>query len=336
MTNNNFDFLRLIFALFVIVSHSYILTGNTSEDWLYRSTLGQTMWSKVGVMGFFIISGYLVFQSLSRSPSALDYLLKRLRRILPGLFVMLLFTIIVLPLVYDNSVFYLKNIDVLTYIPRNMILATQHRIAGVFSGNPYPNVINGSLWTIRYEVLLYIILLCFIKVRHRKSIVATISFTIWIGSITLLWLLDESILEVNFIFRVKNLLQLSSCFFSGVMLASVDFHRAKKILPLVAICSVVLFVIAAFYNLLDHIFFVIMPFLVLSIALYPLPYIRSIGKTIGDISYGIYIYSFLIQQMIVYFLKPTTTQLLLLSIVITIPIAFASWHLVEKRFLQRK
>ena len=149
--NNNFDCVRLIFATFVVISHSYVLTGASEGDFLYRATSGQTMFSHVGVAGFFVVSGYLVFESLCRSTSVVDYLRKRVRRIVPALLVMLLITLMVLPVVYDSSIPYTKNVEVWTYLPRNLLLATQYHIAGVFENNPYPRVINGSLWTIRYD-----------------------------------------------------------------------------------------------------------------------------------------------------------------------------------------
>ena len=94
--SNNFDFIRLIFATFVIISHSYVLSGDTEGDFLYRITNGQTMLSHIGVSGFFVVSGYLVFQSLCRSLSVREYFIKRVRRIVPALFVMLCITLLML------------------------------------------------------------------------------------------------------------------------------------------------------------------------------------------------------------------------------------------------
>lgn len=87
---NNFDFLRLLLASFVIITHSYPLTGREEHDWLYQITNGQTLFSYIAVRGFFAISGYLIFQSMLQSKNIINYYWKRFLRIFPGLFIVLL------------------------------------------------------------------------------------------------------------------------------------------------------------------------------------------------------------------------------------------------------
>src|SRR6476646_3313529 len=90
---NNFDFLRLIFALSVIITHSYPLSGLPEIDPLHRLTAGQLSFSYVGVRGFFVISGFLIYESLMRSKGLDDYFIKRILRIYPGLLVVLALTV---------------------------------------------------------------------------------------------------------------------------------------------------------------------------------------------------------------------------------------------------
>lgn len=67
MRGNNFDFLRFSFALFVVISHSYPLSGSDlSNQWFLKITNNQIELSSLGLNGFFILSGYLIFQSLDR------------------------------------------------------------------------------------------------------------------------------------------------------------------------------------------------------------------------------------------------------------------------------
>lgn len=61
-----------------------------------------------------------------------------------------------------------------------------------------------------------------------------------------------------------------------------------------------------------------------------------IHKTIGDPSYGMYLYSFPLQQFMIYFLKPTTAVLLISSSVLSLLLGILSWHLVEKKALMLK
>ena len=81
---NNFDFLRLLFAVWVIITHSYPLTGQPEQDLLWKITNGQTAFSYISVRGFFAISGYLIIQSLLRSNNLMDYYWKRILRIFPA------------------------------------------------------------------------------------------------------------------------------------------------------------------------------------------------------------------------------------------------------------
>jgi peptidoglycan/LPS O-acetylase OafA/YrhL len=90
---NNFDLLRILFAWFVIVSHSYVLNGDGATDPLFEATNSTFLFSFIGVKGFFIISGYLIFKSMMVSASIFEYLVKRVLRIFPALAVVLLITL---------------------------------------------------------------------------------------------------------------------------------------------------------------------------------------------------------------------------------------------------
>jgi len=163
MRENNFDFLRFSFALLVVISHSYPLSGSDlSTQWLLKLTNSQIEFSSLGLNGFFILSGYLIFQSLDRSKNVIVFYWKRILRLFPGLFVVLVLTILLAPFVYESSIPYLNNRAVYTYIPRNISLFNlQYNIEDIFKNNPYRYAINGSLWTICYEFSFYVLLSVF-------------------------------------------------------------------------------------------------------------------------------------------------------------------------------
>uniref|UniRef100_UPI0037CA472E acyltransferase family protein n=1 Tax=Phenylobacterium sp. TaxID=1871053 RepID=UPI0037CA472E len=85
----NFDLMRLIAALLVVVSHTYPLAGQAPVRIWGVEDLGA-----LGVSIFFVISGYLVTGSYQRDPKS--YLLKRLLRIEPGLIASLVVTVVAL------------------------------------------------------------------------------------------------------------------------------------------------------------------------------------------------------------------------------------------------
>src|ERR1019366_4557767 len=86
---NNFDILRLFFALIVVLAHCSALSLNASLSWMPR-----LFNSRIAVEGFFAMSGFLIVGSYERSPTFRQYLTKRARRILPAYWAALLFSLV--------------------------------------------------------------------------------------------------------------------------------------------------------------------------------------------------------------------------------------------------
>jgi len=167
---NNFDLLRILFAWFVIVSHAYVLNGDGATDPLFELTQQTFLFSFIGVKGFFIISGYLIFKSMMVSTSIFEYLVKRVLRIFPALAVVLLITLVAVYFVYPTNLPpFFSNKEVYAYFLGNVILFKPHFfISGIFSGLP-SSAINGSLWTIEYEFFFYLFILFFFFIRSQKN-----------------------------------------------------------------------------------------------------------------------------------------------------------------------
>ena len=151
--NNNINALRFIAAFMVIFSHSFVLVNN-ELPLIFGISVGG-----VAVDIFFVLSGYLIAKSWSRDENILRYFLRRFLRIFPALFVIVLLTIFVLgPLTSNLSPeAYFANPDVYKYL-LNAILIRNDYLPGVFENNPYPNAINGSLWTLTIEACMYLLL----------------------------------------------------------------------------------------------------------------------------------------------------------------------------------
>jgi peptidoglycan/LPS O-acetylase OafA/YrhL len=334
--NNNFDFLRFLFALLVVISHSYPLSGsNESSQWIYQGTNGQIVLAQIGLSGFFIVSGYFIFQSLQRSKSLLDYFKKRFLRLFPALIVVLLLSIILAPLVYEGDVAYLGNKEVYTYLPNNMSLYNfQSGIKGIFDRNYY-HAINGSLWTIRYEFSMYIALSLLFFFRNNPVLVKVllfISFVVFVLSFN--FFLNR--LGGSKIFGMQGLhiLNLGTFFIGGSSLASLQLEQIKN-KGFIVLGFIIIGVASIYFNYYDSVKHIILPFIILLFGFLPLPFFSTFSK-IGDMSYGIYIYSFPIQQTLTYFFKLSTYELMIYSVILSICCGFLSWHLIEKTALKYK
>ncbi len=338
MHKNNFDFQRLIFAGFVLFTHAYALSGKSTMDFFGIWTNDQIPLSYIGVRGFFVLSGYLILQSLDRSKNLIDYYWKRVLRLFPGLAFVLVLTVLLGFFAYQHpTLSYWANKEVWTYFPNNFSLyRLQMEISGVFEGNPHSSTINGSLWTICYEFTMYMLLSGLIifrkfpKFRTAFLGVSTLAFGIGMVFFT------QELLPYAFFINAARLVELGTFFLFGSFLASIKFENFKYKDWLTAGSFVVMGIALYFEVYLRGFQFFTIGFITLGLGLKSTPYINTIGKKIGDLSYGLYIFGFPVQQALVYYFHLDYLSLLLLSIPITMALAWVSWHLIEKRALKFK
>src|SRR5712671_6381384 len=145
---NNFDALRLVAAISVIFSHSFLIAeGTQNNEPLILLTGNQSILGLVGVFVFFAISGFLVTQSFEQTGDPLRFLAKRALRIFPGLFVATVLSAFVLaPFVTTLSPSaFLSTPAPWEYVIGNTLLdQTVHELPGViFVNNPVGLEING-------------------------------------------------------------------------------------------------------------------------------------------------------------------------------------------------
>ena len=336
LKKNNFNLLRLLFAYFVIITHSYSLAGIAENDFVFQLTNGQVKLSYLGVRGFFIISGYLIFKSLIRSNNILDYFLKRILRLFPALIIALIVTILFVPFIYQSNIPLVNNSEYWLYLPHNLSLFwLQHNITGVFNNNPGSRHINGSLWTISYEFFLYIVLsfiYIFKKQLYLLKIILISSFGI--TSISFVFFIDNiskiGILNIG----GGDFAYLCAFFVAGSILAI--FNLNKKNNNFLLISGTILLIISIYFNQFNSFQFISLPLIVIPIGLKCNEYSWNILHKLGDISYGLYIYSFPIQQSLVYYFNLNYLSLMVLTVIIATIFGYISWHAIEKRALLYK
>ncbi len=340
--DNNFNLIRLIAAFMVLITHSFTVAYGGMEHEPFRDVSLMSI-GNIAVYIFFVTSGFLVTGSLIRTQSVADYLVSRALRIFPALIVMLLITVfLVFPWLSSRSLAdYFSSPDVYTYFLKCSILLlnVEFSLPGVFLANPYADNVNGSLWTLPVELYLYIGLVVFWitiyyltmeKISSRESLLRKCILVATILLAILLLLGEFRILTPN-VFTLLTYL-----FFSGsslflfrerITLSAWAFGFCVALMVASAFISPIAFAIA---------FVTVIPYVLIFFAYFPSTALRKFNS-FGDYSYGIYIYSFPIQQTIVYLYPDSTVmQITVFSGVASFLFAYLSWHIIEKRALALK
>lgn len=327
---NNFDFLRFFAASAVVLGHCYWLSGLGAVEPV-RLFTGSMDTADIAVNLFFVMSGFLIAASWIHSRSTLDFGAKRALRIFPALAVSTLFTtFIVGPLATDLSLSeYLLSSQTIRYLS-NVALVTQFHLPGVFNENPFPDTVNGSVWTLPYEALMYTVLLVLglLKLFGRIAILAVPMALIFIH----FHLAPNLGLESD---TLRKITRLGMFFFMGSAL-----YLYRKIVPWNWKVALVLLVLSLLSARTEWWFFVhvlTLPYLTIYLAHLKIPRLSRFGRY-GDFSYGIYIFSFPVQQLLVHWLNPQLAlpAFMAISLAASIAIAALSWHLIESPALRLK
>ncbi len=334
--DNNFDILRFLAASLVLFSHCYPLTGHEAAEPITALT-GIDSGGGLAVAIFFVISGYLITGSCKNSNGVADYAIKRVLRLFPGLVVCVALTVLVLgaSLTTLHVQEYLHHPVTRAYWS-NIWLFIRYALPGVFESNAYPGAVNGSLWTLPVEVLMYEIVLALGIVRALNTRV----MVIFVGACWLFYFrgvpafgLQSAVWHNNF--PVAESAKLACLFFGGALLYLHDSSKLNKIdLALLAGFAIV----AVRGTDPQHTAYIMLaPLIVIALALAPLGRVAQFGKH-GDISYGIYIYAFPVQQALVHFLGNGISPLTLFcaSLPVTYLLSALSWRFVEKPALGLK
>lgn len=337
-----FGALRLGAAFAVVAAHAPWLTEK-NYDFTYWISNRQTFLGSIAVAAFFVMSGFLVAQSAARSASFLQFAGKRALRILPALIVVVALTSLVLgPLFTSLSIErYFADRQFWTY-HLNVLLLTRHTLPGVFSDHVVP-LVNGSLWTLRYEAMCYVILGVSALILSKWTKPIILGMTLAALVLTGLAAGDpREILDMPLHVSFPQLGQVTLGplvrLFVYFGLGTVAFlYRDMIVLNRFWMGAAVIGLgFGLFLNLHDLLFPICGGYLILALGMshkLDLPWLRG-----RDYSYGVYIYSFPVQQALIAItpLAGHWTGNLLLSTPIVLLCAALSWHCVEKPALEAK
>ena len=165
LTRNNFDLLRLLFAGSVCLVHSYDLSGLPQ-----LAFLGRILSPAVAVKSFFVVSGFLIFMSYERSSSLATYARKRMRRIYPAYFTVVMLCAVGLVGVSSQGAADYFSLAWGRYVLANLVFLNflQPGLPGVFTDNAI-TAVNGALWTLKIEVMFYFSVPLWVFLLRRLS-----------------------------------------------------------------------------------------------------------------------------------------------------------------------
>jgi peptidoglycan/LPS O-acetylase OafA/YrhL len=332
--DNNFNLLRLLAAGLVLLSHSWPLTATPGEP---LERFADFSLGHLGVDIFFVVSGFLVTGSLLARGSLAAFARARTLRIFPALAASAFGTALVIgPLVSELPVWrYLTTWDTWRYALQNSTTwpwGVRWWLPGVFLHQPGGPAVNGALWSLPWELSMYVVLAMLGAALLRpRPLLSRAGVRNVVVALALLATLGHGLNEGfdwSRAFRVVQGLRLVALFFTAgalqffkprVPLSGAGFVAALVTLPVVLWAkgfALVLYPIALSY-------------VVLWLALVPGGVLRRYNR-LGDYSYGFYLWQFPLQQCIV-LARPGITQpeLLLASLPAALAVAVVSWHALE-------
>jgi peptidoglycan/LPS O-acetylase OafA/YrhL len=311
---DNFNAIRLALAIGVLLSHSFPMVG-AQEPVLMGHTLGNFC-----VHVFFALSGYMVSQSFVRSRSIIRYAVHRVLRIIPALIISMLFS--------------------------NLLA---HWL-GHFATNPIPYIVNGSLWTIPWEILCYVL----VGVAGTLGILAAPHYRAFFAAVLVFAFADGSWSNQSYLVLMPLMLVFAIGAFLAIYEDTIAINRAAVAAAVAAVLvqtepsqHLVQWIVDSIlwlwgpgngnlvvYNLLYV-------FAVPVLALWCGRYAPPVLATRVDLSYGAYLYAWPVQQAVVtlFVMEHWTLHPLVLFVIAllgTLSLAWPSWVLIERPALRLK
>lgn len=321
---NNFDLIRMFAAMSVILGHSFALypTGG------WRDPLGQvfefTYSGSVAVDIFFFLSGILVAASFCQSRSLVRYVVMRASRILPGLTVCLLFTVLVVGTLVTTKTTadYFGADETRWYVLKNIQLQKMvNRLPGVFEFNHYRLSINGSLWTLPIEIRCYAMVFLFGVIGGFRNAKWSVLLALLLAALAFVYT------DTFRIFRVYDEIniRLPLIFCLGMLCYA---HRSSIRIDW-RVSFVALIVALSFRSTLIGVAASYLFFINTVLVLGGADFLRRV-KSPGDYSFGIYVYGWVIQQCVASrFPELESYPSLLLTLPLSVVAGVLSWHFIE-------
>lgn len=330
---NSFDLLRLVAAFTVLVEHSWVLLGDGYP--VLPESSGTTI-GGVGLGIFFLTSGYLILDSWLADPSPRRFVARRALRIAPLFALVVLVSALVLgPLLTTLTADrYFSDAGTWGYIGSNLALyVMDFELPGVFTDAPFSGAVNGALWTIPVEVLCYlgILALGVAGIAARRWLVTALA----VVPVGLLVAIELSGYDGTVIPRLlaTNGVPLVAFFAVGMVVRSVGPGWRP---PWMLTAVVLLAWLYSWDGPAAGVLAIVTISLVTLTVAFAAPAALHHPTGRNDLSYGVYVLSYPVQQVLIELGVGSAPLVLLLTVLIVAPLALLSWRYVERPMLRLK
>jgi len=343
---NNFDLIRLFAAFQVLLLH-HLAFFEFDNDQVVKIT-EKLIWNFPGVNIFFIISGYLIFQSLERN-NPISFLKKRVKRIFPALAVCFVLTVALMLYFGSLNTQDIFSFDFVKWTAAQLTIFQFYNpdLVRDFGFSPP----NGALWTISVEIQYYLFVAALWYLwlkklsRKRQNIILIFFFivsAVYNYTFHSVFKPESVFYKLSFVFFISYLY----FFIAGALIyinRSFFIPKLKGKAIFWVLLLVVVGVLLDFFQIrysryafngLSFVMLLLLTGLTFSLAFTRIGISKSILKG-NDFSYGIYIYQMPILNVFFHLHFNTSFSQLICSIGLCFLMGVISWFAIEKQILNR-
>jgi len=329
---HGFDYLRLILAVAVIWHHAILTSVTdlaTADIWggWHRVVLAPIL------LMFFALSGFLVAGSLKKKPTLTAFVTLRAIRLLPALTVEVLLSALVIgPLMtklpwsdyFARAEFWKYFLNIFGYV--------HFYLPGVFLDNPFPKMVNLSLWTVPVELECYLLLAVLWLsgvLRRRGWVLVVLAALIVFGTSY-----AATHFEMRWAKSAPLPRSLIAAFVCGLCLSL--FGDRVKLDIRWALLATVGLICANLQYQTAYLSAIFAAYLVVYLGMMHPPKKGFLFR--GDYSYGLYLFAFPIQQTYTQLFPDYRHWYLNAAFTLVAGLVYAgfSWWVIEKPMLSRK
>ena len=174
----------------------------------------------------------------------------------------------------------------------------------------------------------------FILGLKKKQLIFALSVVVVLFLVVRLFFYDWTV-QTHFFIPLEPLFDLGPYFLMGSLLSCFDFDTMPAKNAMAAVLSMAL--VASVYFKVGHtVVYFTLPFLVIYVGKQTSKLATWVHSAIGDPSYGIYLYAFPLQQLLIYWYRPSTLVLFIASTIGAFVFGYLSWIFIEKKALALK